>query len=458
MDGRDDRNENEPTGSVNDLMRKLVATLLGFTLLVPTVVSSTTHAADTPAQQAAKEIADARDRANAAADALFAAESALDTLEVDQQNLLAEIAVLESQIVQLRATVSAVAVNRYTRSGASALPLLTGFESAGRQAQIDVLLDVVNETSADDFDEFESLSADLVDKQAQLDQNERDAQAARDLLESRRQNALDEVERLKDVEAERLKDEAVKKALEAEQAERRRVADAQAKQDAEAQRASNNAGQSSPSSQGSNQSNGSSASTGSGSGSAAPGGAGAGGSAPANASGTPSVGDGDIDDSGTATTATGGSGGGQTGTVGVGGRPGSAPGDLGFDGWICPVQGPTGFGDTWGAPRSGGRTHQGVDMIAATGVPVVAVVDGFAQSKVNTLGGNTIWFSGADGNKYYYAHLDGWATLGSVSAGTIIGYVGQTGNAQFSVSHLHFQIHPGGGAAVNPYPTVRAHC
>jgi murein DD-endopeptidase MepM/ murein hydrolase activator NlpD len=172
----------------------------------------------------------------------------------------------------------------------------------------------------------------------------------------------------------------------------------------------------------------------------------------------PGIGDGDIDDAGTTTAATGGSGGGQTGTIGIGGRPGSAPGDLGFEGWICPVQGPTGFGDTWGAPRSGGRSHQGVDMIANKGLPVVAVVDGFAQSKVNTLGGNTIWFSGADGNKYYYAHLNGWATLGSVTAGTVIGYVGQTGNAQFSVPHLHFEIHPGGGAAVNPYPTVRSHC
>jgi murein DD-endopeptidase MepM/ murein hydrolase activator NlpD len=433
-------------------MRKLVATLLGVTLLVPAVSWSTTQAADTPAEQAAKEIADARDRANAAADALFDAESALDTLEVDQQNLLAEIAALEGQIAQLRATVSAVAVNRYTRSGASALPLLTGFESAGDQAQIDVLLDVVNETSADDFDQFESLGDDLIDKQAELDQNERDAEAARDLLDRRRQNALDEVDRLKEVEAERLKDEAVKKALEAEQAERRRVADAQARQDAEAQRASNNAGQASAKS-----SPAADNSSGSGSDNAVSGGAGASG-APSTTTGASGVGDGDIDDSGAATTATGGSGGGQTGTVGAGGRPGSTPGDLGFDGWVCPVQGPTGFGDTWGAPRSGGRTHQGVDMIANKDVPVVAVVDGFAQSKVNTLGGNTIWFSGADGNKYYYAHLDRWAALGSVTAGTVIGYVGQTGNAQFSVPHLHFEIHPGGGAAVNPYPTVRAHC
>lgn len=408
-------------------MRKLAAMTVGLLLLLPAVSPSTSFAADTPAEQAAKEIADARDRANAAADALFEAESALDALEIEQEQILAEIESLESQIAQLRATVEAVAVNRYTRSGASALPLLTGFESAGEQAQVDVLIDVVNETSADDFDEYESLNLDLADKQAELEQNEDDAEAARDLLEQRREDALAEVERLKDVEEQRLKDEAVQKALIAEQAERRRQTDAQAKAAAESQRGANSAGQSAAPTIGPDGS-------------------------------TPAGGDGDIDDATSGVTATGGSGGGQTGTIGIGGRPGSSPGDLGFDGWLCPVQGPVGFGDTWGAPRSGGRSHQGVDMIGAKGLPIIAVVDGFAQSKVNTLGGNSIWLSGADGNKYYYAHLDGWATLGAVTAGTVIGYLGQTGNAQFSVPHLHFQIHPGGGAPVNPYPTVRAHC
>ena len=97
-------------------------------------------------------------------------------------------------------------------------------------------------------------------------------------------------------------------------------------------------------------------------------------------------------------------------------------------------------------------------MIGPTGVPLLAVVDGFAAAKNNTLGGVAIWFTGADGNKYYYAHLDRYEKLGAVSKGDVIGYIGQTGNAKFSVPHLHFEIHPGGGAAVNPYPTVRAHC
>ena len=80
------------------------------------------------------------------------------------------------------------------------------------------------------------------------------------------------------------------------------------------------------------------------------------------------------------------------------------------------------------------------------------------RRRQNMLGGTTIWLTGVDGNSYYYAHLDGYVKLGSVTAGTPIGILGQTGNAQFSIAHLHFEVHPGGGPAVNPYPTVAAHC
>ena len=97
-------------------------------------------------------------------------------------------------------------------------------------------------------------------------------------------------------------------------------------------------------------------------------------------------------------------------------------------------------------------------MIGIRGTPILAVVDGFAKPKSNTLGGTTIWFAGADGNAYYYAHLDSYGATGTVSKGEVIGYMGDTGNAKQSVVHLHFEVHPGGGPAVNPYPTVRAHC
>jgi peptidoglycan LD-endopeptidase LytH len=116
------------------------------------------------------------------------------------------------------------------------------------------------------------------------------------------------------------------------------------------------------------------------------------------------------------------------------------------------------FADTWGAPRSGGRRHQGVDMIGHRGIPVLAVVNGVAEAHTNVLGGTTISFIGDDGNDYYYAHLDGYLKLGAVTAGTPIGILGQTGNAQQSIPHLHFEVHPGRGVPVNPYPTVAAHC
>jgi murein DD-endopeptidase MepM/ murein hydrolase activator NlpD len=99
------------------------------------------------------------------------------------------------------------------------------------------------------------------------------------------------------------------------------------------------------------------------------------------------------------------------------------------------VQGPVAFGNTWGEPRSGGRRHEGVDMIGDRGLPLVAVVDGFAQQGFNELGGNTVSLTGADGNRYYYAHLDTYAATGQVSAGTVVGYLGDTGNAKFSIPH-----------------------
>ncbi len=138
--------------------------------------------------------------------------------------------------------------------------------------------------------------------------------------------------------------------------------------------------------------------------------------------------------------------------------PASPPPPVITDGsWICPVAGPSAFGDTFGAPRPGGRKHEGVDMMSPYGTPLVAVVAGFANMKTTNLGGNSITFDGDDGNGYFYAHLSSWeGSSRHVAAGEVIGYVGHTGDT--TANHLHFEIHPGGGAAVDPYPTVRKYC
>jgi murein DD-endopeptidase MepM/ murein hydrolase activator NlpD len=126
---------------------------------------------------------------------------------------------------------------------------------------------------------------------------------------------------------------------------------------------------------------------------------------------------------------------------------------------VCPVRGPVAFTDTWGDPRSGGRAHKGVDMLAPRGTPVVAPVSGVVSHSTNSLGGLSFHLNGDNGHYYYGTHLDSYENVGAghVEAGTVIGYVGDTGNAR-GTPHLHFEIHPNGGAAVNPYPTVRAAC
>jgi peptidoglycan LD-endopeptidase LytH len=134
---------------------------------------------------------------------------------------------------------------------------------------------------------------------------------------------------------------------------------------------------------------------------------------------------------------------------------GSSPPSSGF---LCPVQGVSVFTDTWGAPRSGGRSHMGVDMLAKIGVPVVAPVSGTVTHRWNDTGGHSYHLDGDDGNFYYGTHMSAYGESGRVTAGTVIGYVGDSGNAA-GIPHLHFEIHLGGrGNAVNPYPTVKAAC
>ena len=126
--------------------------------------------------------------------------------------------------------------------------------------------------------------------------------------------------------------------------------------------------------------------------------------------------------------------------------------------WICPVQGPHAFSNDYGAPRGGGSSHMGNDILAAKGTPVVANVSGVVTQRNGAISGLAYFLAGDDGNRYFGAHLDSCGASGRVSAGTVIGTVGNTGDAAGGPPHLHFEIHPGGSGYTNPYSTLVKYC
>ena len=128
---------------------------------------------------------------------------------------------------------------------------------------------------------------------------------------------------------------------------------------------------------------------------------------------------------------------------------------------VCPVNGATTFNDSWGAPRSGGRSHTGTDMLAAEGTPLVAIEAGVIWSPGwHSAGGLGLYIRADSGDIWYYAHLSAYVTglAGGlrVQVGQLVGYVGHTGNA--TTPHLHIGWQPGGGSYQNPYPVVRELC
>jgi len=140
------------------------------------------------------------------------------------------------------------------------------------------------------------------------------------------------------------------------------------------------------------------------------------------------------------------------------------PRGAGRGGGVCPVRGPVRIGQGWGAPRDGGRRrHQGIDLLAPAGTPLVAFADGRITRTSDVergRGGITLWLRDHRGTSYYYAHNQrNLVHPGQrVRRGQVIALVGASGNARGGPPHLHFQLHPGGGPPVNPDAIVRRWC
>ena len=142
---------------------------------------------------------------------------------------------------------------------------------------------------------------------------------------------------------------------------------------------------------------------------------------------------------------------------------------LSAGGYVFPVYGTASFGDSFGTPRPNvpGGWHHGEDIFAPLGTPVLAVADGTLHTiGFNKIGGYRLWLRDRLGNQFYYAHLSAYSPLAvagrSVEAGDVIGFVGDTGDADGGSPHLHFEIHPavmvglGYDGVVAPYPILLA--
>ena len=341
---------------------------------------------------------EARSRAAAAGAEYTEARERLEALRAEIDRVAAELGRTEAEFAEVSSAMAELAVDRYVESG-NDLELFYA-QDVNEQQKAAAFSRLVNQSRTDEADRYRALRDDL--------------QRQRDNLRSLRSEAEELTEAAANRQTE-LEDELAI----VEEASRERQAEAARQREAEQAAAAASANAAAVA-----------ADTRSGAGS----------------------------DGASAPAADEGGSGGSDGSGGAGGSGGGAPWLRGGS-WLCPIGGATVFSDTWGDACSSGRSHKGVDMWAEYGTPIVAVVSGSVEENSGGAGGLGQYLTGDDGASYYYAHLAWVEGSGRVSAGQVIGAVGDTGNALGGPAHLHFEIHPGGwGTAINPYSTVIAAC
>ncbi|MFP4511708.1 MAG: murein hydrolase activator EnvC family protein [Acidimicrobiales bacterium] len=404
------RHPARPARPARRLVAALVAVVVGA-VLVPTTTSGAEPTI-------AEELASAREEATATAEELSAIETDLARLESDIADHDEEIEAVRSELAALEDEVAEIAVQRYMSAGNGPIAYSDDLHEHQR---IDVMMSAVQLESETTMAAYEDANGRLEAASDALADRLDDQAAARERLTDRLEELndqlgeLSELQRQAEAEAARLEAERRQAAAEAAAETTTTAAPTTTATTTTTTTTAAADTASSPSS--------SSTTT----------------TAPTTTTTAPTTTTTEASSADEITTEPDGDGGSASG-------------------FLCPVRGASVFTDSWGAPRSGGRTHKGVDMLAEIGTPAVAPVSGTVTHRGNSIGGLSYHLDGDDGNYYYGTHLSEYGAEGRVSAGTVIGYVGDSGNAA-GIPHLHFEIHPGGrGNAINPYPTVKAAC
>ncbi len=375
------------------------------------------------------QLVETQARADAAGARYWEADLALYELGAEIEALSQQVARIDAEVTALRAQMIEIAVQRYIDSGTPP-PILAG-DDINRQAVADALARFVTEGSFDIIDDYRQARDDLEQLQAELAERVRHQEELIGQAGRAAEQVQAELREIGDVyleiaprlyEQDRLLDSL-------EEEERRRLAEELRRRQAEEARrleAVRAAAQA-----------------------AAEAAAARAAAEAAAAAATPGTGTGELPPV-------------RPGEPTAGATPAAPelPVLRAAGGWVCPLGGPFSHFDDFGAPRHYGGRHKGNDLISPTGTPVLAVESGRVEHRANRIGGNSAYIFADSGNYYYNTHLSAYENVGVgwVPAGTVIGYVGDSGNAA-GLPHLHFEYHLGGrGNHINPYPIVHEAC